>query len=125
MQLELADTHTPSPATSTVYFAPPHMGDGDPLAGPNLDPILVPFARHLVIRHFTLEHSLIRGLYRQICNVLQDLQLFLWTRREGDGAVTAPGGPKIFVSTLPRTIPGPGDTAMNTETIAGLVELMF
>ena len=62
---------------------PPHVGDGDPLAGPHLDPILVPLARDLLIRHLTLEHRLFRGLHRQICNALQDLQLFLFHNELG------------------------------------------
>lgn len=103
------------------------MGYGDPLAGPNFDPILIPFACHLLIRHLTLEYGLIRGLHRQIGDVLQNLQLFLWIRREGDGAVTASVASQIFVSThyVPKTVPGTGDTAMNPETTAGLVDLPF
>lgn len=94
-QLALADTHAPSPpVTSIVYSAPPRVGDSDPLAGPNLDPIFEPLARHLFVRHFALEHGLVRGLHCQIRNVLQDLQLFHWMRREGEGAVTTPVCPQ-------------------------------
>ena len=66
------------------------MGDGDPFAGPHLHPVLVPLARDLLIGHLTLEHGLFRGLHRQVRNVLQDFQLFLWTGREGDGVIEVP-----------------------------------
>ena len=71
----------------TAHSVPPRVGDGDPFAGPHLHPVLVPLARDLLIGHLTLEHGLFRGLHRQVRNVLQDFQLFLWTGREGDGVI--------------------------------------
>lgn len=79
--------------------SPAHMGDGDPLAGAYLHPVLVPLARHLLVRHFTLEHSLFCSLHRQVRNVLQDLQLLLWMKRKKGGNMDTPIRPQRLVST--------------------------
>ena len=50
--------------------------------GLDFDTILVPGSPHVLIRHLALKHGLILRLHCEVCDALDDLQVFLYTGRK-------------------------------------------
>lgn len=63
--------------TLLLKAAPSNVSHFDAITGQDLHSIFEPLSCDLVIRHLTFEHRLVCCLDRQICDVLQHLQLFL------------------------------------------------
>lgn len=61
---------------------PANVGDIDSTVSLDLHAVLVPCSSHVLIRHLTLEHSLILCLHREVSDALVHLQFFLCTGTE-------------------------------------------
>lgn len=56
---------------------PSNVRHFDAITGLDLHAVLEPLPSHILVRHFTLEYSLISGLHCQVSDALQDLQLLI------------------------------------------------